>query len=69
MADMIETFARMWNDCDPNRGLSDSDEIMQFEGESRLNGEPRWKWFIPRAEASIQYLKDAGYKIEKSADD
>lgn len=27
------------------------------------NGEPRWKWFLPRAEALDAYIQKHGYKI------
>lgn len=66
-----ETLARMWIDCDPNRmggelgsGFHPEDPIQQ--GSEDLVGQPRWKWFVPRAEASIKYLKDRGYKIVRA---
>lgn len=65
---LIETFARMWMQCDPNRGGSDPDEIMHFDAGadgtvSTLSGQPRWKWFMPRAEASLKFLRENGVTV------
>ena len=30
-----------------------------------MNGQPTWHWFIPRAEASIEYLEKHGYTLVK----
>jgi hypothetical protein len=74
----IEALARMWMECDPNRGGTDPDELMPMklcsggigpEGVSSveypnpLGGLPRWHWFIPRAEASLAYLKNKGVLV------
>lgn len=78
---LIETLARMWMQCDPNRGGSDPDEIMPMEfcsggvgdgtsaetetHKNPLGGEPRWKWFVPRAEATLDFLKKNGLQINR----
>lgn len=76
--DLTETLARMWMQCDPNRGGSDPDELMPMkiaeggtdmptvERDNPLGGEPRWKWFVPRAEASIRFLQANGFKIVRA---
>lgn len=70
----IEMLARMWMKCDPNRIESDPDEIIgqSCDGspesgrailtyhDTPLTGKPRWHWFIPRAEASLKFLQEAG---------
>jgi len=57
MEKLIETFARMWIECDPNRDKSSADEPHEFaDGVTR----PHWHWFIPRAKASIKYLQERG---------
>lgn len=75
---MIETFARMWMQCDPNRGGSDPDELQEefyesgsSDGSSERHanpqaGEPRWKWFVPRAQASLEFLKSQGVRVSRS---
>jgi hypothetical protein len=72
-----EMLARMWMKCDPNRGGSDPDEIMPdtlasggtgiptVEAPNPLAGQPRWKWFVPRAEASIKFLRENGYELKR----
>jgi hypothetical protein len=49
----LELLARMWLECDPNRGDTDPDSLHEF-----ANGEkkPYWHWFLPRAEQSLSYL-------------
>lgn len=64
--ELTETLARMWLQVDPNRGGSDPDEKMTGMSDS-MNGQPYWKWFVPRAEASIEFLKERGYEIKKIA--
>ena len=54
----------MWIKCDPNRGDTNPDDIINREGSS-YDGKPEWTWFVPRAEATLQFLDDAGYKIVK----
>jgi hypothetical protein len=72
----IEMLARMWIACDPNRGGTDPDEIIgQREssstgGESTavdtpLTGKPTWNWFLPRAEATEEFLREHGWQIVK----
>lgn len=77
-AKLIETFARMWMQCDPNRGGSDPDEIMPMEycsggtdqetvkHPNPMGGQPRWKWFVPRAHASLDFLKAQGLRVSRS---
>lgn len=64
--DQKELLSRMWIECDPNRGGPgfEPDGIIEQEGSS-YNGEPRWKWFEPRAEASLEYFKKYGYELVK----
>ncbi len=62
--DIKELLARMWIKCDPNRGDTNPDDIINREGSS-YDGKPEWTWFVPRAEATLQFLDDAGYKIVK----
>ena len=58
---LIETLARMWIECDPNRGGEKGSGFHADDfGE---DGKPRWHWFIPRAEETIKFLKAKGYKI------
>ena len=71
----IEILARMWMVCDPNRGGSNPDEIMPMQtaegGTDRettfsrnpLGGQPRWKWFVPRAEATLAFLEKNGLEL------
>lgn len=70
----IETLARMWMLCDPNRSGSDPDEVMGQATiasssqsvtyrDTPLTGKPRWHWFIPRAEASLAFLKANGLSL------
>jgi hypothetical protein len=63
----IEMLARMWIDCDPNRDHTNQDEPMKLPNGS-LDGQPRWKWFIPRAEASAAYFEARGYVLEEKRD-
>lgn len=55
MMDEIELLARAWIVCDQNDPISRED--------STMNGEPEWKWFVPRAEATLKFIKDNGYKL------
>jgi hypothetical protein len=62
----IETLARMWIECDPNRGGDEPgsgfhpDDMSLLHVDGAPKEEPRWKWFIPRAEASLHYLQERG---------
>lgn len=62
--DIKELMARMWIKCDPNRGGTDPDDIIDREG-GTMNEKPEWAWYVPRAEATLKFLDDAGYKIVK----
>lgn len=70
----IEMLARMWVVCDPNRDSSTLDDPIEPACSSGANGpttvyntpltgKPRWHWFIPRAEATVDYLKANGFTI------
>jgi hypothetical protein len=65
---VTEIIARSWIECDPNRGPytkgegHPDDPINDLPG-SALQGKPRWHWFIPRAEAQIEYLKERGIDL------
>ena len=68
--DTTELLARAWIECDPNRDSSTADDpigpMSDSNGNVRtteLTGEPRWHWFIPRAEALQGYLASHGFKI------
>lgn len=60
--DEIELLARMWIACDPNRYI-DADEIAMLWVDGVQTRQPRWKWFIPRAEATIKFLAANGREI------
>jgi hypothetical protein len=68
MADrIVETLARAWMVCDPNRGAHEpgrgpDDPITDLPG-SELQGQPHWHWFVPRAEALRDFLNDNGFVI------
>lgn len=68
----VEMLARMWMECDPNRGGSDPDEPRTLHIDGVPGEYPRWMWFIPRAEASLKYFSDKGYalkaRVTKSTD-
>ncbi|MDO9364628.1 MAG: hypothetical protein Q7T60_17000 [Sphingopyxis sp.] len=63
-----EVLSRMWIECDPNRqgsplgsGWNADDPIVGMS--DHLNGQPRWRWFEPRADATIDYLFDQGFEV------
>jgi len=66
-----EMLARMWIECDPNRGgepgsgFGPDDPMTEMQG--TLEGKPRWHWFIPRAEATRDYLAKRGFTIAPKA--
>lgn len=66
--DIQELLARMWIECDPNRGGAEPgsgfhpDDIM-INANGDLKDQPRWKWFTPRADATIEFLKKHGFEI------
>lgn len=64
--DHLEVLARMWIDCDPNR--PNNADVLMSEMEGDLKNQPRWRWFLPRAEAALKYLRDEGYSIERVPD-
>lgn len=67
--DKHELLCRAWIECDPNRRENADDIIPPVEDSdgntcvTELTGQPRWKWFSPRAEALEKYLNDNGYDI------
>ena len=63
----IEMLARMWIECDPNRlgGSPDEPYTLFIEG-SAGEDHPRWKWFIPRAKASMEYFEANGFTLSKA---
>lgn len=64
---LIEVLARMWAEVDPNRQPMDPDEPIDNPA-GTLNGQPTWKWFVPRAEGSIKYLAERGYEVKRNAE-
>lgn len=66
---LVEVFARMWIMCDPNRAGHEEgyrpDDIVTMYGPERQV--PRWHWFVPRAEASIKFLKESGVNLGQPA--
>lgn len=72
----IEMLARMWMTCDPNRDPSTADQIIGRSCCSSVNddepvcvdtpltGKPGWHWFIPRAEASLEWFEANGFTLE-----
>jgi hypothetical protein len=66
--DKIEMLARMWIACDPNRNGTDPDEIIgqsESSSDTPLTGKPKWNWFLPRAEATEEFLREHGWRIVK----
>lgn len=64
--EQTEMLARMWIECDPNRGGVDAEEtITMFEPTREV---PHWHWFIPRAEATVKYLEKHGYMLVKAGE-
>ena len=66
--DAIEMLARMWIECDPNRCVPgfDPDELSPLTVDGKQEMRPRWEWFVPRAEATLKYLEDNGYRLAKN---
>lgn len=67
--DKKELLCRAWIKCDPNRSI-DPDSIMEplYDSDGTvhvtdLTGQPRWKWFEPRAEALERFLNENEYEI------
>jgi hypothetical protein len=63
---IIEVLAKAWLVCDPNRMCRDPeapDEAFGMGPGNDYQGKPRWHWFIPRAEATRDYLADNGLVI------
>lgn len=70
--DLTEVLCRMWIECDPNRqgnekgsGFHADDPLIRWGSE--YHSQPLWKWFTPRAEASIAFLREHGYEVRKIA--
>lgn len=68
--ELREALARMWLMVDPNRQPAEPYRPMSFENSDGpatppLNGEPYWKWFLPRADASIEFLRALGFEVVK----
>jgi hypothetical protein len=57
---IVEMLARMWITVDPNR-QGDPDEIITMHEPERQV--PRWHWFIPRAQGTLEYLDEHGYEL------
>jgi hypothetical protein len=63
----VEMLARMWIECDPNRGNNEpgsgfhADDLLEA---GSLKGKPRWHWFIPRAEATLEWFEKHGYELD-----
>lgn len=63
----VEMLARMWIQCDPNRG-DNADESWPIWVDGKSEDHPRWKWFIPRAQASLGYFKENGFALSRSTE-
>ncbi len=60
----LEMLARMWIDCDPNRmGGDGPDATYTLFIDGKGEEHPRWKWFIPRAQAAAAYFKAKGFTL------
>lgn len=59
----VEMLARMWMECDPNRGGADPDEAAVIHIDGQPEEKPRWWWFIPRAQASLAYFEKSGFEL------
>lgn len=69
----IEMLARMWMECDPNRSLGSEpgsgwhpDDLMTLHVDGGEEKHPRWKWFIPRANASMKHFAASGFRLSKA---
>lgn len=65
---LTELLARMWIECDPNRGDEPGsgyhpDDLAPLHVDGVEQMRPRWEWFVPRAEATLKYLAKHGLKI------
>ena len=58
----VEMLARMWIKCDPNRE-DNADEPATLYVDGAAEQLPRWKWFIPRAQASLEFFKANGFVL------
>lgn len=66
--DKQEVLARAWIDCDPNRqggkpGSGDHPDDIMTGASDDLKDQPRWKWFVPRADAFEAYLDKHGFEV------
>ena len=79
----IEALARAWIECDPNRGGTDPDKPIEGSGsgysgedgefvtvseDTPLTGKPNWHWFIPRAEATLNFLSEHGFEVQRKSE-
>lgn len=55
-AKLIEIFAQMWMQCDPSRPGTNP---------APPDGQPEWAWFVPQAEASLEFLKMQGVRVSR----
>ena len=65
-SNLTEILARMWIECDPNRGIGDGyhpDDPMILHENGQTREAKRWEWFVPRAEATQEFLAKHGLKI------
>ena len=60
--ELEKIFAKMWIECDPNRMVG-IDPDQSIEDLKDVDGSPRWHWFLPRAQASLKYLQEAGVNV------
>ena len=60
-----ELLARMWIECDPNRGPPEPDRVEPLGTDANGLPEmhPRWHWFLPRARASLEYFAERGFTL------
>jgi len=62
---ITELLARMWIECDPNRGGPgvEPDDLSPLHVDGKERMVSRWKWFIPRAEATKTFLAAHGLEL------
>lgn len=60
--DTTELLARMWIECDPNRGGPGCEPDAPHTFADGREGK-RWEWFVPRAEATQEFLAKHGLKL------
>lgn len=62
----VEMLAKMWIKCDPNRE-DNADEPATLYMDGQAEQHPRWKWFIPRARASLAFFEAGGFTVSKAS--